>query len=273
MEEGDWEDTHILLVYEVNVDALAIRLQDAKIRGAWEIANDPISNPGNRIIPVKKGQILRGLINHWVGSSRFWKYMVALFNSLLGFADGTNTWVRCEGDQTWIDVWNLMKFLLRCSQGDIIWNALFNGSLLDLMPLPRRLSFPAPDFQIIWATGDALLGRYAAINWSTDEYIVDDSEGFLADINPKSRRIIISDVEKLASTSIIAMRGEREKVVLLGTDNRNVLAWTPNGFAKKGIALTLNQETPTWIEKKAAGHRKLPLTEWSQFQCRLDEQN
>ena len=44
--------------------------------------------------------------------------------------------------------------------------------------------------------------------------------------------------------------GEKEKVALLGTDNRNVLAWASHGFAKQGIALTLNQETATWIAKR-----------------------
>ena len=31
--EGEWEETHILLGYEVNVDALTIRLPNAKVGG------------------------------------------------------------------------------------------------------------------------------------------------------------------------------------------------------------------------------------------------
>ena len=133
------------------------------------------------------------------------------FNALLGFAGDTNTWARCNNDQTWIAVWNLMGFLIRCSQDEKVWDSLFRGSLFDLMPLSRRLSFPVPDFRAICATGDAMLGRFAATNWPTKQYVVVDSGGFLADMNPKSRRIIIGDVEQLASTSIIAMWGKERR--------------------------------------------------------------
>ena len=83
MGEGGWADTHTLRGYDVNVDALTIRLPDAKIRGSWEMVNDPVSKPGNIRIQVGKVQTLRGLFNHWVGASRFWKYMGAPFNALL----------------------------------------------------------------------------------------------------------------------------------------------------------------------------------------------
>ena len=249
MEEGDWESTHILLGYEVNVDTLIIRLPVAKVGGAWEMIHDPVFQPGNRITPVKKVQILRGLINRWSGASRFWKYMTAPFNALIGYAGGTGAWVRCGNDQMWIAVWNLMRFLLKCSQDHTTWDALFEGTLLDLIPVSKRLSFPVPVCQTMWATGDAALGRFAAINWTTKEFIVEDSVEYLDDVNPNGRRVIISDVEQLAATSIMVTWGEPGTVLLLGTDNQNVLAWAHNGFAKLGIALTLNQETAKWLSR------------------------
>ena len=252
MEEGDWESTHILLGYEVNVDTLIIRLPVAKVGGAWEMIHDPVFQPGNRITPVKKVQILRGLINRWSGASRFWKYMTAPFNALIGYAGGTGAWVRCGNDQMWIAVWNLMRFLLKCSQDHTTWDALFEGTLLDLIPVSKRLSFPVPVCQTMWATGDAALGRFAAINWTTKEFIVEDSVEYLDDVNPNGRRVIISDVEQLAATSIMVTWGEPGTVLLLGTDNQNVLAWTHNGFAKLGIAITLNQETAKWLSRNKA---------------------
>ena len=101
LEEGEWKNTHtqILIGYEVNVGSFKICLHDAKILGAWEVINGPVFTPGNRVIPAKKVQALRGLINHWQGANRFWKYMTARFNSLLSFTDGTNSWIRCESDQ------------------------------------------------------------------------------------------------------------------------------------------------------------------------------
>ena len=46
------------------------------------------------------------------------------------------------------------------------------------------------------------------------------------------------------------MWGEVGKILLIGADNRNVLAWSSNGFAKKGLSVTLNQETATWIASR-----------------------
>ena len=169
-EEGEWEDTQILLGYEVNVDSLKIRLPDAKIRGSWEVITCPVYKSRNRIIPVKKVRILRGLINHWMGANRFWEYMSLPLNTLMGFSDGPNKWIRRENGRTRISVWALLRFLIRCSRDYIIWDSLFDGSYLDLVPLPTRLSLPLPDFQVIWAAGDAVMGRSAATNWSTNQY-------------------------------------------------------------------------------------------------------
>ena len=110
-EEEEWKRTRIVLWYEVNVDALTSRLPDAKVCRAWEVPRDHVFQSGNRIIPVKNAQLLRGLINHWVGAKRFWKYMGSPPNALLGCADETNTWIRWENDQIWLAVWDLARFL------------------------------------------------------------------------------------------------------------------------------------------------------------------
>ena len=178
--EGEWK--HILLGYEVNADAPTVRLHGANVCGAWEVLHDPAFKPGNRITPVKNAQVWRGLVSHWVGANRFWENMDAPFNALLVCADETNTRIRCENDQIWIAVWNMMKFARWCARDTVMWNKLFVGSMLDLLPLPRRLSFPEPDVQILWATGDSGLGRFAATNWTTMEYVVEDAMEFLNEI-------------------------------------------------------------------------------------------
>ena len=206
-EEGEWEDTHILLGYEINVDSLTTRLPNAKVGGAWGMISDPVFQMRNRAIRVKKAHILRGLINHWGDANRFWKYMTAPFNALLGFADGTGTWVRCENDQLRVAVWNLVKFLIKCSQDHATWDVLFGGSLLDAIPISKRLSFPTPECSVMWATGDVVFGRFSAKNWTRREFIVDDSGDYLDDVNPKGKRVLTGDVEKLEATSIMVTWG------------------------------------------------------------------
>ena len=90
---------------------MTIKMPGAKICGARELINGPVSQPDNRIIPVGKVQIPRGLINRWDGANRFWKYMADPPDAPLGYADGTNASVRCESDQMRIAVWNLVRFL------------------------------------------------------------------------------------------------------------------------------------------------------------------
>ena len=102
------------------------------------------------------------------------------------------------------DVWNLVRFLVGYPHDSNTWCALFDESLLDLMHLPQRGGFPLPDFQAIWVTGDAVVGRSASTNWATGEYIVEDVLEFLEDIIPDGRSIIIRDSEQFAPTGIIA---------------------------------------------------------------------
>ena len=113
------------------------------------------------------------------------------------------------------------------------WRRLFDASLVDSIHLSKRLNFPVPECKVMWATGDAVLGRFSATNGATQEYIVEDIMGYLDDINLKRRRAIISDVHQLTATSIIATWGESEAILLLGTETHNVLACANHGFAKR----------------------------------------
>ena len=137
--EGNWNTSHILLGFEVDVNDLTIRLPIAKRIGAWKFFQDAMFNPGNRITTVRNVQELRGLINHWSYASRFWHYFASPVNGLLPFADSTNTWVRCRNDQIWIAFWNLMAFVRSMGEEDDNWEQLFNGRLDQNIPAPKRV--------------------------------------------------------------------------------------------------------------------------------------
>ena len=51
-----------------------------------------------------------------------------------------------------------MKFLRGRANDSVMRCALFGGSFLDLIQMPKQLSFPAPVLQIAWATGDSVYG-------------------------------------------------------------------------------------------------------------------
>ena len=246
-EEGMWQTQHILLGFEVDVNKLTIRVPTAKRADALERVNQPMFRPGNRIITVKAVQELRGSINHWRYANRFWHFMASPINALLAFADSSGAWIRCDNDQVWITFWNLMKLIQSMSEDDEDWIKLFQGPLDQVISLPKRVGCPRGRGMVVWATGDAVLTQIGAINWDTHEYILEDTRRYLNEVNPPHRRIVISDAEQLVATGIIIAWAKPGKILLLGTDNRNVLTWTAKGYAKKGAALRLTQETSKWI--------------------------
>ena len=134
--------------------------------------------------------------------------MTSPLNALLGFSDEASAWIRCGNDHVWIAAGHLMKFLRGCANDSVIWDAMFDGSMLGLLPLPKRMNFHVPDSQMARATGDAALRRFPdAINWAAQEYVVADPVDFVSEINPVRRAIVIRDSEKHAPACVITLRG------------------------------------------------------------------
>ena len=83
--------------------------------------------------------------------------------------------------------------------------------------------------QVVWTNGDATLTHISAINWETGEFARYTAAEFLHPITPFHRPILIGDTERLAASCIFAVWGHKDKLLLLGTDNQNVLAWSKKG--------------------------------------------
>ena len=133
------------------------------------------------------------------------------------------------------------------SEGRGVWGEMSQGTLEQAISLPKRVGIPRGRGKVVWATGDAVIGKIGATNWHLNEYILEDSDDYLPEITSDHRRTTISDDEQLIATCIISEWTHREKILLLGTDKRNAMAWTTNGYAKRWAALVLNQENARWI--------------------------
>ena len=137
------------------------------------------------------------------------------------------------------------------ARDSVMWGGeLLGGTFLGLSPLPKRLGFPVTDFQIEWEAGDSALGRFPAINWTTDEYLVEDTVDFLSETNPCHREIVICDSEQLDSASVVALWGEASRILLMGADSTNVAAWASKDVQERGGSLVINKEAENWIAKK-----------------------
>ena len=180
--EGQWGSTHILSGYEVNVDEMTIKLPKPKRMDAWGKINSPLLNPGNRVVTVKIVQEIRGLLNHWRYTNKFWNYVVSPANAMLAYADSTETWIRCDNDQVWMAFWNLVSHVREIGSSTETWNSLFGGKLEGAISIPKRIGRPRGTSAVIWATGDAVLEKFAAINWERSEFILEEADGFLGEI-------------------------------------------------------------------------------------------
>ena len=72
--EGKWEESQIILGFDVNVEKLTIELPKVKISNANESIMNNMIGHGKRVVTVKCVQNLRGLFNHWRYSGRFWHH-------------------------------------------------------------------------------------------------------------------------------------------------------------------------------------------------------
>ena len=208
---------------------------------------DSMFNPGNRVIMVKKVQELRGLANRWRYANKFWHYVASPINALMACADSADTWIRCDKDQIWLAFWNLMALVRQYGENEKTRGSIFKGKIEQAISIPKRVGRPRGRGEVARATGDAVIDRFASINWGRTEYILEEAHEYLAEIMPARRRAVICDTEQLAATSVVVEWSRPEILLLLGTDNRNVLAWTNRGYAKKGTSLFLNQATSRWI--------------------------
>ena len=175
--------------------------------------------------------------------------MAAPINALLSYADSTDTWIRCGNDQVWLTFWNLIAMVRQFGEDEETWPNLFSGELGEIVSVPKRVGRPLGKGHVMWDTGDAVLGIVAAINCATREreYILAETQHYLDEINPPHRRIAIGDAEQLAATCIVIAWSHPTVLLLLGTDNQNVLSWAKRGYSKKGAALVLIQETARWV--------------------------
>ena len=120
--------------------------------------------------------------------------------------------------------------------------ALFEGSLLDLLPDPVRLCGPAIRGRIYWFSGDAALTRVSCINWSKREFICAPNSNLLDPFMPRHhQRIIIADIELLSIIISIVVWGIPGGgiVHIAVTDNMNDLSLMNRRRAKSGISLKL----------------------------------
>ena len=145
---GAWVEESILLGFHVDVQTKRIRLPGANIEGAWLTVTKPVFNAGNTAILLKYLQELRGLFTHYSNCNQLWKTLAQPIDAPIAYPDESSLWAICEDSDLWQSFWNMSAFLRNVMGNHKDRTALFEGSLMDFLPDPVRLSGPAIRKQI-----------------------------------------------------------------------------------------------------------------------------
>lgn len=169
--EGSWAEDAILLGFHEGVQTKRIRLPDANIEGARLAISKPVFNSGNTAILPKSSHGLRGLCAHYSNCNQVWGTMAQPIDSLLAYTDESSLRVRRDDSELRRAFWKMVSFPMHIMRKHEDRITLSEGSLLDLLPDPVRLSGPSIRGGIFWFSGDATLPRVSCINWPAREFI------------------------------------------------------------------------------------------------------
>ena len=67
--------------------------------------------PGKPNLRLKALQIPRGLGQHWLTASNFWRSVNRVCDSLLAFPDETQALGQCPVLEVWTSFWHMMDFV------------------------------------------------------------------------------------------------------------------------------------------------------------------
>ena len=139
-QEGKWATTNILLGVAIDTRSGEISIPVERIYGDKLLVECEDFDPGKATLSLKAVQTLRGLCQHWINASCFWRSPIQLFDALLGCADEVGRSIRYNDAEILEGRWNMMAFIRYMATRGDIWPCLFRNRLKKLMSLSKRLS-------------------------------------------------------------------------------------------------------------------------------------
>ena len=228
-EEGKWPTGNILLGFAIGAKSEEIATPSGKIYGAKLLIDTDDFSAGGTLLNLKDVQTLRGLCQHWINASGFWKAVTQVLDALLGYADETAQAIKCGDAEIVEGWWNMVLFIMYLASRGDVWPCLFRNRMKKLLGLAKRLSGEATTESAIWTSDDATPSSIAGVNWANNQYLKLLPWDVLREFsNHQQGNNLIAECE-LANVIAIAMTWTgpqlTSKIVLNGSDNTNVLSW------------------------------------------------
>ncbi|CAE7617473.1 kptA [Symbiodinium sp. CCMP2592] len=173
--EGALETRKLIWGLTYDTGRGTVSLPIVKIEKAYHLLHLPQFDHGNRVVPLRLVQELRGNQQFWLAVFPSLAPYLGATNDLLGPPDDAGN-ARPKGpdtEATWQRFWEAIELqrVLVDSQGT--WEARFSHSLLGALTLPEYLSFPGLQDQVVWASGDATTQVVGAIDWEARVAVVE----------------------------------------------------------------------------------------------------
>ena len=260
--EGKFEVEKLIWGLNYNTAAGTRSLPPVKLEKASHLLHLQEFDHGNRLIPLKLMQELRGNQQFWLAVMPSLGPLLQATNDLLGPPD-SNGYVVARGepyeqDRVWHRFWEAVKLQRLLVDHRAVWEVRFTHPLLESLSLEEVMSIPNQKERIVWASGDATLDRVAGIDWDAGKAFsceVEPLKGALTEFirdasgeqgQPAAEEgsgFIISVTEMLAVVVLSSLRAAswKGRLVLYVGDNHNVIRWLAKRQAKHSVVTYLLQ--------------------------------
>ena len=173
--EGALEERKLIWGLTYDTSKGTRQLPPAKLEKASHLLHLPEFDHGNKKIPLKLAQELRG-------NQQFWLTILPTMNNflqasnidLLGPADCDGMAVARGGERrqqlTWERFWEAIELQRLLVDNREVWESRFTHPMVEALTVAEVMAIDKDT--VVWASGDATLERVAAIDWSSKQGVL-----------------------------------------------------------------------------------------------------
>ena len=260
--EGKFEVEKLIWGLNYNTEKGTRSLPAVKLEKASHLLHLPHFDHGNRQIPLKLVQELRGNQQFWLAVMPSLGPLLQATNELLGPPDAEGYAVargdEFEKERTWQRFWEAVELQRLLVDNRAVWEARFTHPLLESLSVEEMMALPGQRDKVVWASGDATLDRVSGIDWNAkkafscqveplkralNQFIAEATHDAAAHDREEGSGFIISITELLAVVTLASLRAVEWKgqAVLYAGDNQNVIRWLAKRQARHPVATYLLQ--------------------------------
>ena len=239
------------------------QLPAAKLEKASYLLHLPEFDHGNKKVPLRLVQELRGNQQFWLTILPTMANFLQASNDLLGPADSDGFAVprgnAARQQSTWSRFWEAIELQRLLVDNREVWESRFTHPMVESLSVPEVMALDRHNVR--WASGDATLEKIAAVDWGAKKAYAIDAQDIESQLRSFMREaagcseapsdhsecedsgFIISIMELLAVVTLAALQAPHweGKLVLYGGDNKNVISWLDRRHARHPVAMFLLQ--------------------------------